>query len=540
MRAPRAGRIVRGTRPTAGLVPACVAGAALLASCSAVPTEHVDAQVIADTSIDAAEVRPADAAQPFDAGTDGAAVPDATAPCVCEPASDCESAACVDGACVRTAVSDGLTCGSDAEICVAGACAPRGCGDGYREPGPKPAREGCDDGNTADGDTCSSSCTPTPFVVAARMNRRDAPVGPAASIGIDGAGRALVIWRADMTSGLELHAARFSPAGVPLDRDPPITIASGYEPLHASVAGLRAGGWVVAWSAPNGDGDMAGVLVRTVGVDGRLGTVRVAPEETFLDQTVPSITPFEDGFALAWNDQSLLLGTGPAPRARARLFDAGASPTTAEFSLAADATVENQDPVIAAAGSTLVAAWIDRSGTTPAIHARRFDSRGRALDVSDIVVAPSRASDAAIAALASGDVAIAWRDGNVDPGGDIWGATLSSADGSVSVPFALYSSPSPYGFRTNDLAPSVARLGSGLAVVHQRWLNGRGIGTSTRDVDPAPPELDLLTAHLAEETAGDAAIAWGPRGLWAVWSTGTDPSGVGAYRSVMAFLMAED
>lgn len=268
---------------------AYVIGSFALGACSAQvepltdAAPHVDASLVTDSGRPA----PVDASQFEDAAAvDGPSDPDAGGACDCTPASECELAMCIADSCMRTNVLDGTGCGAGDDVCVGGACVPRGCGDGYREPGPKPAREACDDGNTEDGDTCSSSCTPTPFVVAARMNDRDAPVGPAASIGIDGAGRALVIWRANMTSGLELRAARFSAVGVPLDRDPPITIASGYEPLHATVAGLRGGGWVVAWSAPNGDGDMAGVLVRTVGVDGRLGTVRVAPEETFLDQIV--------------------------------------------------------------------------------------------------------------------------------------------------------------------------------------------------------------------------------------------------------------
>ena len=52
--------------------------------------------------------------------------------------------------------------------------------------------------------------------------------------------------------------------------------------------------------------------------------------------------------------------------------------------------------------------------------------------------------------------------------------------------------------------------------------------------------LGELRALLADTTAGHGAVASGPRGVWALWSTGTDPSGVDAYRSVVGYLMASD
>ena len=518
--------------------------AGLLAGCSLVES-GADGGVAqdAESAVDAPPARVVDSGS--EAGTGDAEVPEDAAfvdasTCACEAATVCEMAECRGGLCIREPVADGTSCDVTDQICVAGACVPRGCGDGYREPGPTPAREACDDGNTADDDGCTAACEPQRATLEARADGRDHPVGPAASIGIDGAGRVLIVWNAEIPGGVELRARRLSAGGALIDTDSSILLTSTFYEIPASVAGLRGGGWVVAWSAPLADGDMEGVAFRQVAVDGSLGATTVASEEIFLDQSNPSVTALEDGFAIAWNDQSQLIGTGPALRTRARRFAADGRPSSREFSLSAGDTQSHQDPVLAAVGTTLVAAWVAQGSPTASIRARRFAASGP-LDSADLVIAAASASQPAIAALASGgEVAIVWRDTATDPYGDLLARRLSTTDGSMTAAQAVTASPEPYEPRSADIAPSVAPLGDGFLVVHQRYRNERGLGLVLVDVDPPPPELEALRALLADTTAGHGAVASGPRGVWALWSTGTDPSGVDAYRSVVGYLMASD
>ncbi|HJL00769.1 MAG TPA: hypothetical protein RMI29_05135, partial [Polyangiaceae bacterium LLY-WYZ-15_(1-7)] len=177
-----------------GLVATLGAALAACGGASASPDAGADAAPPAD-----ATVLPADAA--VDGGVDGGAADgglDATVdggpsdagadafvpapdggsdagpscgPCEVPPGMDGECVAdayCLDGACVQDLEPDGVACGelvggTPAGVCVMGTCRPRGCGDGYREPGPTatepdaPAREGCDDGNLEAGDACSPS-----------------------------------------------------------------------------------------------------------------------------------------------------------------------------------------------------------------------------------------------------------------------------------------------------------------------------------------------------------------------------------------------
>ncbi len=100
---------------------------------------------------------------PLDAAPDGT-MADAgadAAPCLCVERA-CHVSFCEDAVC-RYEPLDGVACGEG--VCHAGACEPHRCGDGVRAR-TGAAREGCDDGNTEDGDGCDEVCVPTPLAVA--------------------------------------------------------------------------------------------------------------------------------------------------------------------------------------------------------------------------------------------------------------------------------------------------------------------------------------------------------------------------------------
>ncbi len=538
-------------RGAPSLVAVFVGSLLLCGGCGAPYTLPEDAAIVFEASVP-------DGSRGSDAGSwppDGGMLtrPDAgmedagTVTCVCETVMPCEVAGCLGETCQRAFAEDGSDCSGDAlEICVSGACVPRGCGDGYRQPGPEPIREGCDDGNNSLDDLCSPECVPTSTVLASRALGRDSPSGHGASIAIDGSGAALLVWRAHDSTGYELRGRRFTATGESLDAaDAPLVISGRIgvgQPLNPAVTGLAGGGWVVAWDPPDGDVDLTGVVFRIIQRDGAIGARTIATQERYLDQRDPSIAPLEDGFVIAWADGSQLLGLGPTFRIAARTFGPTGAARSSDMIVSSEPRREQRAPSVASSGSTFLVAWEDMSVPIEdgsAIRARRFGASGP-IDATDLVIAPARALDVAVTTLATGDFVAAWRDGNRDPYGDIAARRVMASGTALAEPAEpISASPEPFGSMTTDFAPSIAPLtGEHYLVLYARWVSAKGLRLATSAGATVPPELDLLRTAVEEGTAGDGALARSTRGLWAAWSTGSDPNDVGAYRSTMATLLA--
>ena len=464
---------------------------------------------------------------------------DAGPVCTCEPTGDCELATCDSGLCVRTPVTDGTLCAIG--ICVSGSCVPRACGDGYREPGPDPAREACDDGNALDGDACNASCVPTPLVAGARSGEQAWPLGPAPSVAVDGLGNVLVVFRvSDPTGGSIVAASRLSPAGVLLDPlNTPIELGgyAGAGRVHyASVAGLSGGGWAVAYDELDGDGNEMGIVVRLVRPDGTVSSRIVANEVRGFDQTRPVVAAYLDGFVVAWSDYSD--APMPVSRVRLRRFDAMGRPLTGDLLVSPDRLQQNGPAQLAASGDTLAVAFYHPApevNDSPAVHLRRLSGTAF-VDATDMVLIPARAFDPALAPLASGELALVWRDLTPAAMDELAGVRLP-ASGPVSLGTPEHLTMSSIA----SLAPAVAALsGSDYLVVHSVDRLRRGLGIQLSPGAPAPPELDALRARLTSVGIGDASVARGPSGIWLVWSEPTDLAGVGARRSVLAYLLPVD
>ncbi|MFW5661527.1 MAG: hypothetical protein ACOC05_09085, partial [Oceanicaulis sp.] len=162
-------------------------------------------------------------------------------------------------------------------ICIAGTCELRGCGDGYREPPGTPLREACEDGNTSDGDACSSACLPTTFAVWSADATESSPAASAPSVAADDAGHLLFVFTEDTGGSRVVRARRFAPSGTALDATP-LTLsgdlALGWV-AEPSVAAAPGGGWIVVWTDPFADGDAGGIMMRRVFADGSLGSTLV-------------------------------------------------------------------------------------------------------------------------------------------------------------------------------------------------------------------------------------------------------------------------
>src|SRR5262249_41778446 len=147
--------------------------------------------------------------------------------------------------------------------------------------------------------------------------------GPPPAAGVNGDGVVLVVWRAAVSSTTyDLHARRFSAAGVAIDASP-ITIATGFSvPFEAepTVAGATDG-WMVAWASQSVDADGVGVAYVIVDGSGSVGAQQQANIETYLNQNQPSVAWLGDRYVVAWTDQSVLMPGTRGSRIEARMFE---------------------------------------------------------------------------------------------------------------------------------------------------------------------------------------------------------------------------
>ncbi|NOY91892.1 MAG: hypothetical protein GXP55_11905, partial [Deltaproteobacteria bacterium] len=336
----------------------------------------VDASV--DASTDAATDSGVDAT--IDATID-ATVDAPTCPSPCRGSGECVTASCVGTACVETPVTNGTTCGElmggvVTHLCVAGACVLRGCGDGYREPGPSPMREACDDGNASELDACSTACEPQILDLDVPPDTSYEAALGAGSLAQSGSGPLLFVWLRDRFDHAEVVARRYSPEGVarPLAEDPLVLddMASAFD-ASPSVAPLPgAAGWVVVWVARRAD--HARVLYRILSRAGFLGAERVADDEPTNQAAEPRVAALSSGFVIAWT-ATRAASTDPNGGVRARVFDAMGAPTGPSFLPASDVSQREDSPTLASDADEWLLVYASSSlapGAAPQLFARRF------------------------------------------------------------------------------------------------------------------------------------------------------------------------
>ncbi len=503
----------------------------------AAPPPAADAETMVpagDASAEAdASDSPADGGGSFDGGP---------LPCLCEERPpECHVSACDGEVCVIAPAPDGTPCGPEgAGACVRGACPAGLCGDGHRDRGPSPPREGCDDGNGEIGDACSPSCTPTVLVVSSRPLGEDAPSGTA--VAEDGRGELLFVWSATDGKSMAVHGRRFTAAGEEIDpHDAPITIAVGMLagwPARPVVAGLAGGGWAVAWTGADGDGDQAGVLVRRVRPSGLLGPVRVANAEVRGNQHEPAIARWGSGFALVWTDDGGASTELGRSRVVFRTFDEAALPTSAESSMTA-ASASAREPALASTASRLLVAWTeepDDSFAVPRVMARRLGGAGA--DREPFGMSSADGSSAALAALPSGDFVAAWVQRDADYRGDVLAREVRAAGDPLAASSVTAIADAP---AHAELAPRAASLdGAAYAVTYEDGGRRRGLVLAASPGASLAPEAAELAGHLRDGFQGDVTMLRTSRGLWLAWSDDGSLGDPLAYRSFLAFLLPHD
>jgi cysteine-rich repeat protein len=413
----------------------------------------------------------------------------------CTAADTCDRARCEDGICVHTALSDGEVCADDgAQICVDRVCVVRGCGDGYRERGPAPPREACDDGDLDAGDFCDADCAPTPATLV------DAPSIDAErdlAVAIDGLGRALVlIVRRAEPSVIEAHRfdARMRPIGAP------IAIAVDDRPdaeLAPTAAGL-ADGWAIA-------------LARSSGIE--VGVMRDgAPgfepfDASFTATSQAAIAPIESGFVVAITEESGG-ATDPLGGIRARMYGPNGEARGPSFAVADDRSGFESRAVLAARGDAWAIAWT-RSGSGKGgleVAGRLFSGRTPLGGELELASAPASWSPA-LAAFGEA-FAFAWLE--IDELGAL--ALRARSIGEAGSERDLFSTRA--GGRAL-VAPRALAIADALALVYVEGATDGALRVAS--VGEIPPEL----ARVPELVSGRVLFAGGLDRLLCVWSDGS-------------------
>lgn len=424
--------------------------------------------------------------------------------------TQCEIATCDGVTCSRSAMADGTVCSSG--VCVAGTCVARGCGDGYVEPGPTPAREGCDDGNTTSGDGCSATYSAETLTLWANDTARIPTL-----VAVAGNGEALAVWVAELPAedAREVRAQRLTSMG---NAEGATIVVARIAGLGAEIeiasAGSEGAGWAVAWSAPGADRDGLGVRFAIVSDAGTVGTPIVVGDGDG-DQRSPAIGAFQGGFAVALVDQGVPMSHGGVGSVVLRRFGAGG---TAVGGAEVVSTSEHPsgEPALAGRGTELALAWAegpDPMETSPAFESRVLVRRRGASgwsDASPITLQSGRASSPSLAWI-DGDAVIAtWVSRASEVRGDVEARALDASGLGAITTF-----PSPRW----QASPVVARLAQG------SWLAAWEHDERSPTVAVADPgaridsgDLAALTNGFAGRSAAGVSMMRAPRGVWVVWS----------------------
>ncbi|MFT3925546.1 MAG: hypothetical protein QM778_23605 [Myxococcales bacterium] len=429
----------------------------------------------------------------------------------CRPSSVCEETACVVGLCMRTPLT-GTPCAEEGQ-CVAGACDKPGCGDGARSNGDDGVPyEACDDGNLDDHDGCSSSC----FIETRELEPtipEGWPAGPAPAAGVDGLGRALVVYTADALAGetQAVRGASFDAFGNQLgpEFDIKTGIPRGYQ-ARPTVAGLSQGGFVVAFASDTPQGQ-SGIVFSLVNGDGFSSGITLA-DGNGKAQVEPRVVELADGFAIAWVE---VAADAADARIRLRKFGADGLPEGASISVASSAAgVSQREPTLASSLGQILVAWSESdtmSSTARGVLARRFTASMNPVDYETLKLASGLHAEPTATVQPNGDYAVAWTAKDVDPLGNVQMRPVrrfgSSPVGALQPLLTTAEAES---------MPVLAMSGAGYVLAYQAGSapSRSALASSGPDSDA----LDLARTELSLSDARDTSLVGSSQGTWLVWS----------------------
>ena len=187
----------------------------------------------------------------------------------------------------------------------------------------------------------------------------------------------VIVWDSKLQdkSGLGIYGQRYAATGVKAGNEFKINTATAGDQSLPAVAGLKDGGFAVAWQSKDQDGSGLGVYAQRFNVNGtRTGAELRANTFTAGDQSQPSLAPFPDGggFIVLWTSANQ---DGSGQGVYAQAFKANGKPLDVEFRINTTiASNQNQPSVTARTNGDFVAVWTSRNqdGALEGVYGQRF------------------------------------------------------------------------------------------------------------------------------------------------------------------------
>ncbi len=279
-------------------------------------------------------------------------------------------------------------------------------------------------------------------------------------------------------SDCDVRANRIAAGGAVLDGDGFVVVGVPNSQF-APVAAWDGTNFLVAWS----DWVSAATWDLRVARVSPAGAVLDAPimvSAAANDQVEPGVAWDGTTFVVAWGDQR----SGPSDVYASRVTSAGVVQDAAGLGVST-ASAGQVSPALAAAGSSVLAAWGDARGPNEDVYGARI-SAGTVLDPAGRVLSalanPQEAP--AVAWDGTGYLAV-WQDGRGSGGDDVY-AARAAADGTPldGTGIALSAGAAPEG------EPDVAWNGTNYLVVWQDYRSGTGYDVYAARISAAGSVLD--------------------------------------------------
>ena len=238
------------------------------------------------------------------------------------------------------------------------------------------------------------------------------------AVASDAAGNFVVVWTSNGSAGSDadwhsIQARRYDAAGTPLGGEFQVNVWTTHAQHSPAVAPDGAGGFVVVWESPSGDGtdlDAGSIQGRRYDAAGvPLGGEFQVNTYTTSSQSAPVVAADATGSVVAWSSFGSAMD-GEGTSVQAQRYDAAGTPLGPQFQVNEWTTGFQGSPAVALDGAgTLVVAWArDYSGSL--IQARRFDAAGTPLGPEFQVNAFTTfiLANPAVAADAAGNFVVVW------------------------------------------------------------------------------------------------------------------------------------
>lgn len=330
-------------------------------------------------------------------------------------------------------------------------------------------------------------------------------------VAFDGTGRSLVVWDTNENGAEDIAGRLIAPDGSPVGLDLQINTYTSYQQIRPAVAGLSTGGFVVVWESYVLESEEDELYVQRLDSAGNLiGTeIRIDDSDFHLHADIAGVPG--GGFVVVWDDGFDIFG---------RRFNSNGSPIGDDFFVNTELGTM-YGPRVGASSGGFIVVWEDQSeidGDGAGIFMRRFRNDGDPLG-DDVQVNSTTEGDQYAPALAvqpGGAFAVVWESyGQSGLGDGAFGRVFNGSGVALGTDFRVDSGDSAYAGYV-DAAP----IEDGFAVVWNEPREGGGevFRTLLRRLDDAGDGADIVEVDQGDD--GDqvnGVVAGGGSDVMVAW-----------------------